>query len=55
MREDSFMCKHMLAVQLARAMAAAREVTVSDEEFTDLLGTDGQFEGTAHDFTMTLH
>ncbi len=54
-REDSLMCKHMLAVQLARAMAAAREVTVSDEEFTELLGTDRQSEGTAHDFTMTLH
>ncbi len=35
------MCKHMVAVQLAQAMAAAQEVAVSDEEFAELLGSNG--------------
>ncbi len=39
-REDSLMCKHMLAMQLAQAMAAAQEVAVSDEEFAELLGSN---------------
>ena len=36
------MCKHMLAVQLARAMDACHEVSVSDEEFAELLSSDSQ-------------
>jgi len=39
-KEDSLMCKHMLAVQLARAMDAYQEVSVSDKEFADLLSSD---------------
>lgn len=46
-REDSLMCKHMLAVQLARAMSASEETTVCDEEFAKLLGTDGQRDATS--------
>ena len=41
-KEDSLMCKHMLAVQLARAMDACHEVSVSDEEFAELLSSDSQ-------------
>ena len=39
-KEDSLMCKHMLAVQLARAMGTAHEVIVTNEEFAQLLGSD---------------
>ncbi len=40
------MCKHM---QLAQAMAAAQEVVVSDEEFADLLGSNGLSDVTSAD------
>ena len=39
-KEDSLMCKHMLAVQLARAMDACQVVSISNEEFADLLSSD---------------
>ncbi len=48
-REDSLVCKHMLAVQLAREMAAAQEVVVSDEEYADLLGSNGHSDVTSAD------
>ena len=38
-KEDSLMCKHMLAVQLARAMGCSQEVTVSNEDFVEMLAS----------------
>lgn len=40
-KEDSLVCKHTLAVQLATAMNRCREVEVSDVEFAELLSGGG--------------
>ncbi|CAH1252934.1 ZSWIM7 [Branchiostoma lanceolatum] len=37
MRGESLVCKHVLAVQLAQAMGALQELSVSDEELIGLL------------------
>ena len=39
-KEDCLLCKHMLAVQLARALGQCKEVTISDEEMGQLLCSD---------------
>ncbi|KAL5483709.1 hypothetical protein EMCRGX_G020116 [Ephydatia muelleri] len=40
-KEDSLVCKHTLAVQLATAMNRCREQEVSDVEFVELLSSGG--------------
>lgn len=40
-KEDSLVCKHTLAVQIARAMNRCRELEVSDVEFAELLSGGG--------------
>lgn len=40
-RGESLLCKHMLAVQLARAMGSCKERSVSDEEFAEILSSTG--------------
>ncbi len=48
-REDSLVCKHMLAMQLAQAMADAQGAVISDEEFAELLGSNGHSDVTSAD------
>ncbi len=48
-REGSLVCKHMLAIQMARAMAEAQEAVISDEEFAELLGSNGNSNVTSAD------
>lgn len=40
LREDSLMCKHVLAVKIARAMGRVISNDISDEEFAELLSSD---------------
>ena len=44
-KEDSLVCKHTLAVQIARAMGTCRENEVPDMEFAELLSGGGTSPG----------
>ena len=45
LKEDSLMCKHVLAVQLARAMGRVKTTEISSEEFAELLARDANSLG----------
>lgn len=43
-KEEVTMCKHMLAVRMAQAMGKYNELSVSDEEFAEILRTSEDYD-----------